>query len=262
MAAMAAAAQQAAMATALQGHDRLRRSTEMLLFYGRKDKDTISARLFIDCIETAARVANWDDARKLSEIYLILRDCAVLWWNSLLDADVDRANYQAVKADFLASYEPRYKAKATCTNFQELVQRQGEAVHDYYLQVHDSFTKMCEAKPANISTVRVVPATAAAVPPADLTTMKTEGIRDTEKFFKHQLFLSGLNEMLCIKVMEANKDTFIESMRLAVELETINQDCRAARGQVSAIEKVNTANDENEDDLQDKEIATINAICF
>ena len=94
----------------------------MLLFYGRKDKDTISAHLFIDRIETAAQVANWDDARKLSEIYLVLRDRAVLWWNSLLDADVDRANYAAVKADFLASYEPRYTAKTTCTNFQELVQ--------------------------------------------------------------------------------------------------------------------------------------------
>ena len=260
--AAAAAAQQQAMAAALQGHDRLRRSTEMPLFYGRKDKDTISARLFIDCIETAAQVANWDDARKLSEIYLVLRDRAVLWWNSLLDADVDRNNYAAVKADFLASYEPRYTAKTTCTNFQELVQRQGEAVHDYYLRVHDSFAKMCEAKPINIGTVRIVPAAAAAVPAADLTTMKTEGIRDTEKFFKHQLFLAGLNEMLRIKVMEANKDTLHESMRLAVELETINQDRRSARGQVSAVEKVDTIEDEIEDDLQDDEIAAINAIRF
>ena len=140
---MAAAAQQAAMAAALQGHNRLHRSTEMLLFYRRKDKDTISARLFINRIETASRVANWDDARKLSEIYLVLRDRAVLWWSSLLDADVDRANYAAVKADFLASYEPCYTSKTTCTNFQELVQRQGEAVHDYYLRIHDSFAKMC-----------------------------------------------------------------------------------------------------------------------
>jgi len=93
---MAAAAQQQAMAAALQGHDRLRRSTEMPLFYGRKDKDTISAHLFIDRIETAAQVANWDDARKLSEIYLVLRDRTVLWWNSLLDADVNRANYAAI----------------------------------------------------------------------------------------------------------------------------------------------------------------------
>ena len=116
---MAAAAQQAAMAPALQGHDCLRRSTEMPLFYGQKDKDTISAHLFIDRIETAAQVANWDNARKLSEIYLVLRDRAVLWWNSLLDAEVDRANYAAVKADFLASNKPRYMAKTTCTNFQE-----------------------------------------------------------------------------------------------------------------------------------------------
>ena len=98
------------------------------------------------------------------------------------------------------------------------MQRQGEAVHDYYLRVHNSFAKMCEAKPINIGTVRVVPATAATVPPADLTMMKTKSIRDTEKFFKHQLFLAGLNKMLCIKVMEANKDTLHESMRLAVDL--------------------------------------------
>ena len=142
------------------------------------------------------------------------------------------------------------------------MQRQGEAVHDYYLQVHDSFAKMCEAKPANIGTIQAVPATTAAVPPADLTMMNTEGIRNTEKFFKHQLFLAGLNEMLCIKVMEANKYTLHESMHLAVELETINQDRRATQGQVSAVEKANAAADKNENDLQDDEIPAINAIRF
>ena len=121
---------------------------------------------------------------------------------------------------------------------------------------------MCEAKPVNIGTVHIIPPTAAAIPAADLTTMKTEGIRDTEKFFKHQLFLAGLNEMLRIKVMEANKDTLHESMRLAVELETINQDRRSTRGQVSAVEKVDTVEDKNEDNLQDDEIAAINAIRF
>ena len=88
----ATAAQQQAMAAALQGHDQLRRSTEMPLFVCRKDKDTITARLFIDRIKTAARVANWDDAHKLSEIYLVLRDRAVIWWNSLEDACIARDN--------------------------------------------------------------------------------------------------------------------------------------------------------------------------
>ena len=129
----ATAAQQQAMAAALQGHDRLRRSTEMLLFFCRKDKDTITARLFIDRIKTAARVANWDDAHKLSEIYLVLRDRAVIWWNSLEDACITRDNWNAIKNKFLASYEPRYTEKIKCANFKELTQRQGEGVHDYYI---------------------------------------------------------------------------------------------------------------------------------
>ena len=53
-----------------------------------------------------------------------------------------------------------------------------------------------------------------------------------------------------------------ESMRLAVELETINQDRRGARGQVNAVEKADAVDDENKDDLQDDEIAAINAIHF
>ena len=119
-------------------------------------------------------------------------------------------------------------AKTTCTSFQEMVQCQGEAIHDYYLLVHDSFAKMCEAKPATIGTIWVIPAGAIAIVTADLTMIKTEGIRDAEKFFKHQLFLASLNEMVWVKVMEANKNTLHESMRLAVELETINQ----VRGQL------------------------------
>ena len=92
--------------------------------------------------------------------------------------------------------------------------------------------------------------------------MKTEGIRDREKFFKHQLFLAGLNELLSVKVMEANKDTLHESMCLAVELEMINQDCRDTQGQVTPVEKTDFAANKNEEDLQDDEIAAINAICF
>ena len=164
----AATAQQQAIAAALQGHDRFRRSMEMPLFFGQKDKDTITAQLFINRIETAARVANWENTRKLSEIYLVLRNRAVIWWNSLEDAGIARDNWNAVKNEFLASYEPRYTAKITCASFTELTQRQGEGVHNYYLQVHDALFKMCEAKPADITTLWVVPANivALAVPVA------------------------------------------------------------------------------------------------
>ena len=83
--------------------------------------------------------------------------------NSLKDAGITRDNWNTVKNELLASYEPRYTAKITCANFTELTQHQGEGVHDYYLRVHDAFFEMCEAKPADMATLQVVPANIAAL---------------------------------------------------------------------------------------------------
>ena len=244
---------------ALLAHDRVRRSTDLPLFYGRKDKDTITARLLIDRIVTAAGIANWDDARKCQELYMILRDRAILWWNSLADTDIDRANWNALKTNFLACYEPRFTAKTTCTNFGELIQRTGEANLDYYLRVCEAFSKMCDARPEGMANVRAAAGAAAA-------DIKMEGIRDAEKFFKHQLYLAGLREDLRIKVMEAGKATLQESMTLATELEVIHQDRK--RGQIHAVsavsttpsDDVNEADRVNEDDITAEELEAINAI--
>jgi len=248
---MAGANQQQVQA-ALLAHDRVRRSTDLPLFYGRKDKDTITARLLVDRIATAAGIANWDGPRRCQEFYMILRDRAVLWWNSLADTDVDRNNWDQLKANFLACYEPKFTAKTTCTNFSELVQRSGEANLDYYLRVCDAFAKMCDARPEALLAVRAAADAAAA-------DVKLEGIKDAEKFFKHQLYLAGLRDDLRVRVMEAGKDTLQESMTLANELEVIHQDKR--RGQVHAIiQEEDEGATVNEDDFNEEEIAAINAI--
>ncbi len=50
---------------------------------------------------------------------------------------------------------------------------------------------------------------------------KAEGISDTFKFVKHQLFLAGLKDGLRDKVLQAEKATFNESVKVARNLETI-----------------------------------------
>lgn len=132
------------MQAALLAHDRLRRSTDLPLFYGRKDKDSISAKLLIERIDRAAEIANWDGNRKCNELYMILRDRAIVWWNALADTDVVTTNWDQVKANFLACYEPKFTARTTCTNFGDLVQRSGETGFDYYLRVCEAFSKMCD----------------------------------------------------------------------------------------------------------------------
>ncbi len=71
---------------ALNAHDRVRKSTDLPLFFGRKDKDTVPPHLLLDRINRAATVANWNtDEPKITEFYLTLRDKAILWWDTLED---------------------------------------------------------------------------------------------------------------------------------------------------------------------------------
>ena len=133
--------QAAQVQAALLAHDRVRRSTDLPIFYGKKDKDTVTAHVLISRIEAAAPIAGWDtDARKCKELYLILRDRALIWWDSLDNIDnFDKEVWADVRKEFLAAYSPKFTAKTTCTNFQELSQKSGEVVHDFYLRVVESF---------------------------------------------------------------------------------------------------------------------------
>jgi len=249
------------LAAAMQANDQVRRSTQLPLFFGRKDKDTVTPQMLLDRIDVAGAVAPWDNARKRNEFYLILRDRALMWYNSLTDTDVDRDNWDQLRAEFLASYEPKGTARTTCANFADLVQRQGETVMDYYLRVHESYQKLIDTKPAAIANVRDAAAAAGA---HDAAAVKKEGVRDMEKFFKHQLFLAGLKDDMRAKVMEAGKDTLHESMRYATEIEVIHNDKKkisAIGPKVAAISSHDDNDDDvNVDDLEDDEIEAINAI--
>ncbi len=54
------------MAAALNDHDRMKRSTDIPLFFANRAKDTVLPRILIDRIEDAAEIAAWDEARKMS----------------------------------------------------------------------------------------------------------------------------------------------------------------------------------------------------
>jgi hypothetical protein len=109
---------------ALNAHDRVRKSTDLPLFFSRKDKDTVPPHLLLDRINKAATVANWNtDERKITEFYLTLRDKAILWWDTLEDkAAIDRASWADIQKEFFAAYAPRFTARTTGTNFQDLIQ--------------------------------------------------------------------------------------------------------------------------------------------
>jgi hypothetical protein len=60
---------------------------------------------------------------------------------------------------------------------------------------------MCEAKPAVIASIHANRGAATTAQAA----IKNEKVKESEGFFKHQLFIAGLKEDTWMKIMEAGK---------------------------------------------------------
>ena len=196
--------------------DRTKRSKDIPLFYGQAGKDTISARLLIVRVNDTATIGNWAVDRKILEFKMCLRDRAVAWFEGLIEEGLDVADWDVIKAEFLETYEPKYSAKTTCANFTDLNQKSEESINDYVYRVQTAHKRLTDNKPATMAVVRAAGPTIAEA--------KAEGISDAFKFVKHQLFLAGLKDGLRDKVLQAEKDTFNESVKVARNLETIQND--------------------------------------
>ena len=253
------AAQQAQFQQLLGEHDRVRRSTEMPLWYGDKMKDSCSALYIVDRLENAKRIGNWpDDERVCNEFYAILRGKALIWWGSLKDHNVDLKVWAQVKKAFLKAYEPKYSPKLTVTNFSELVQKNNEGVHDFYLRISEVCRKMFRGRPDALFDIRhdypKAPA-ANAYDPDIVKAIKLEGLEDDEMYIKHQIFIAGIKEELRCKVIEENKATLGESVYFAIELEAILNE-RKLNLKLNAVEEV------NDESLTEEEKNMINALRF
>jgi hypothetical protein len=129
------------LAEALTQHDKVSRSTDIPLFYGRKDKDSFSPHQLLERINRAKHVANWaNDERVCDEFYLCLRDGAISWSNTLENIpNFDKNDWTQVQAKFLAAYATKFTARTLCTSFQDLRQKSDETVQDFYNRVSEVF---------------------------------------------------------------------------------------------------------------------------
>jgi hypothetical protein len=147
---------------------------------------------------------------------MCLRDRAIAWFEGLIEEGLDVNNWDVIKAEFLETYEPKYSAKTNCANFTDLNQKSEESINDFTYRVQTAHKRLTDNKPAAMAAVRAVAPTIAEA--------KAEGISDAFKFLKHQLFLAGLKDGLRDKVLQAEKATFKESVKVAHNLETIQND--------------------------------------
>ena len=270
------------MAAALQGallqHERVRKSTELPLFYGQKDVDTIEAQDLLARFESASIIANWvavpaagadpNYANKCEQFYLLLRKKALDWWKSLQDIpDFNSQDWPSIRREFIASYCPRYTARTACLSFTDLSQHNGETVHDFYLRVSIAYQLLKDTRYQEVITRRLgLPDLDAADGRVDRVTAfgnaaKLEGVDDMGRYIIQQLFTAGLHEEIRIKTMEADERSFLNAYKRAMLVETIVKDKRGTKPLISQIiGEDEVDHEEPQDDEDDELLDQVNAI--
>jgi hypothetical protein len=271
------AGQQAIQGALLQ-HERVRKSTDLPNFYGNKEKDVVEAQDFLDRFEIASNIARWvpapadgaqpDTSQKCEQFYMLLRGQASDWWKSLSDIpDFNYRDWNAVRPEFIASYCPRYTARTACLSFGDLVQRNGESVHDFYLRVSRAYQLLKDTRYPEVTDLRLAqPDLAAEDGRADRVeafgdAAKLEGVEDMGRYIIQQLFTAGLHEEIRIKTMEADTRTLHNAYRRAMVVETIIKDKRGSKPLVTQIAEASDDDEEPDQDDEDEELLEqVNAI--
>lgn len=277
---MAAQGQQDAMQGALLHHERIRKTTDLPPFYGEKSKDTIDPQDLLSRFETASNIARWvpapaagqqpDESLKCEQFYMLLRTKAVDWWKSLGDIpDFNYRSWNAIRAEFIASYCPRYTARTACLSFGDLVQHNSESVHDFFLRVSKAYQLLKETRFPEVAVLRraqpALDAEAGRVARVEAfgNAAKLEGVEDMGRYLIQQLFTAGLHEDIRIKTMEADTRTLHDAYRRAMIVETICKDKRGSKPLISQIcDSNDDDNEENFDDEDEELLDQINAIRF
>jgi hypothetical protein len=246
------------LALALTAHDRVRRSTDIPFFYGRKEKDTVTPQQLIERLEKAARIAGWADGeRRCDEFYMCLRDQAMSWYNTLENIpDFNMKNWDEMKAEFLKAYAPRYTARTLCTNFQDLRQKQDETVQNFYNHVSDVFRDAYKIKPEHVTTCPGAAADRFDLAQDKADKLRLGGIMAMQLLMMNTVFVGGLREEIRTKVLESGLTKIQESVDLARQIEVIVQEKKAKGTTISSIER--SEGDPEHDD--DEVLEIINAV--
>jgi hypothetical protein len=226
---------------ALTQHDKVRRSTDIPLFYGRKDKDTISPHQLLERINRAKRVANWpDDERVCDEFYLCLRDRAISWSNTLDNIPgFNKNNWADVQREFLAAYATKFTARTLCTSFHDLRQKSDETVQDFYNRVSEVFRDAFLVKPDHVTVHDGTAAERFDLTEVQAQALMKRGIDNMQLLVMNTMFIGGLKSEIRDKVLETGPTRVQESVKLAREIEIISRDGRdkPARGAyISAVD--------------------------
>lgn len=220
--------------------------TKIPFFHGDIKKDQFTPEQWIDRVNRARVAGNWNDEKTASYLYNSFRDKALTWFRTLHLMDADNTSWNDIKQEFLEAYGTASSARITITSFGELQQGKTETVTDFYARVGEVMCNYLEHMPeeglgVKLPTAQEQPNAAwIAVPDAVKTAVAKHIAIDQQtravKYMGAQIFVSGLQKDVRLKVAEANPADIKQAHKAAREYERIHAAEKANETKLSEME--------------------------
>jgi hypothetical protein len=207
------------------------------IWFGDAKKDTFTAEGYIDRVDAARVVLDWNANRTIIFFKTALRSSAIAWFKGLKWRGIDVDDWDAVKKDFIVQYGLTRTARSTTTSMQDMAMKADERVIDYanrMLQLVEDLSILTppgdiEALTQNETITGL--AGYGAVPDANKRAAVLHLVRPaiayTLKSVAKNIFIAGLNEPYRTEVMKTETiPTLDRAIEIAVHIEI-------ARGQRS-----------------------------
>jgi hypothetical protein len=121
----------------------------------------------------------------------VTNSLSLSWYNTLDNIiGFNENNWNDLTEKFLEAYAPKYSAKALCICFQDLRQKNDEAVQDFYNRVADTFQNAYQTKPDH--TITYVGTMNEGIPQPHTDEILLQGVTRMQLLMLNTMFLGGL----------------------------------------------------------------------
>jgi len=200
------------------------------LWFGETNKDAFTAHTWVDRLDQAAVLGNWDAQRTAIYMNMAFRDSAIKWRDGIKQMGVDIDNYQTLRTAFLRFYAPGATIRSCVANL-DLKQGANETARDYGPRVAKIIQDIHRLAPpyappadnllfgAAVSILPEVVALPAAGRQAAHTAIVQIGEKRITDLISIHIFIAGLKVYLRDKCVTRVFNSYYEAYQFACTLE-------------------------------------------
>ena len=178
---------------AIAANNNMKRLTDIPKLYVNL-KDTLTARAFVDRLEQAAKIGNWNDNRKCAEFCHLMHSKANGFMTmTLKKAKITENDWARNKTVFLKLYSVKGTTKLNFFSLHEMKQGPKEKVRDFWTKVQLHLDRIIDSVDVQeqIETLEKQDFPAANVADIQKECQRSTGVM--QDFYEKMIFIAGLN---------------------------------------------------------------------